>query len=222
MYADVRIKELATDTTAPTITVRNVPDGLVLLQGTPFTADYACADEQDLIDCTATAIDTGTPGRFTFKVTATRRRRQRAGRHPRLLGRRLHHRDRLGRRDGAGDARAHPRDAGVVRRLHPGRREGLHGLHDGDGRQHRRRRDADGHRSQHGQQRPARERRVRAAAAAAGRGIDRCPRRSRRGATPRPTSPSRSRSPRRSAWPTPLRTGPYSKTLTFTLSTTTP
>ena len=43
MYADVRIKELATDTTAPTITVRNVPDGLVLLQGTPFTRGLLAA-----------------------------------------------------------------------------------------------------------------------------------------------------------------------------------
>ena len=69
MYADVRIRELTTDTTAPTITVRNVPDGLVILQGTPFTADYACADEQDLVECSATPIQTAI-GRYTFRVTA--------------------------------------------------------------------------------------------------------------------------------------------------------
>jgi hypothetical protein len=70
MYADVRIKELAQDTTSPTIAIRNVPDGTILLQGSTFTADYACDDEQDLVECTATPIDTNTPGRYTFKVTA--------------------------------------------------------------------------------------------------------------------------------------------------------
>ena len=69
MYADVRIRELTTDTTAPTITVRNVPDGLMILQGTPFTADYECADEQDLVECSATPIQTAI-GRYTFRVTA--------------------------------------------------------------------------------------------------------------------------------------------------------
>jgi hypothetical protein len=69
MYAQLRIRELTTDTTAPTITIRNVPDGLVILQGTPFTADYDCADEQDLVECSATPIQT-TPGRYTFRVTA--------------------------------------------------------------------------------------------------------------------------------------------------------
>jgi hypothetical protein len=70
MYMNVRVKELAADATAPTITVRNVPDGLVLLKGTPFIADYACNDEQDLVECSATPIDVNTPGRYTFKVTA--------------------------------------------------------------------------------------------------------------------------------------------------------
>ena len=70
MYADVRIKALAPDTTAPTITVRNPRDGQTFLQGAPVTPDYACADEQDLIECVATPFSTSTPGRFTFTVTA--------------------------------------------------------------------------------------------------------------------------------------------------------
>ena len=41
----------------------------MILQGTPFTADYACADEQDLVECSATPIQTAI-GRYTFRVTA--------------------------------------------------------------------------------------------------------------------------------------------------------
>ena len=70
MYADVRIRELTTDTTAPTITVRNVPDGLCPARARRSPPDYACADEQDLVECSATAIDVATPGTFTFRVTA--------------------------------------------------------------------------------------------------------------------------------------------------------
>ena len=70
MYADVRIKALAPDTTAPTITVTNPREGQRFLQGAADTPDYACADEQDLIECVATPFSTGTPGHFTFTVTA--------------------------------------------------------------------------------------------------------------------------------------------------------
>jgi hypothetical protein len=70
MYADVRIKELAPDTTKPTVTVSNPQDGARFLQGSDVTPDYACADEQDLIECVATPLSTSTPGHFTFTVTA--------------------------------------------------------------------------------------------------------------------------------------------------------
>jgi M6 family metalloprotease-like protein len=70
MYANVRIKELAADTTAPAITIATPSEGQTFLQGSAPKADYACTDEQDLIDCVATPLDTSTPGTFTFKVTA--------------------------------------------------------------------------------------------------------------------------------------------------------
>ncbi len=44
---------------------------------------------------------------------------------------RLHRRDRDGRRHGAGDALVDARHAGDVRRVHAGRGEGVHGVHDG-------------------------------------------------------------------------------------------
>ena len=101
--------------------------------------------------------------------------------------------------------------------VHPGRRQGLHGLHDGDRDLHGGRRDAERRRPEPDQHGQAGQRHVRAAAAAAG------PRhRSRRGRPRPPTSRCRSRSSSRSAPTTPLRTGTYSKTLTFTLSTTNP
>jgi hypothetical protein len=68
MYADIKLKELAPDTTAPTITIRSFPDTIRV--GTPVTPDYDCADEQDLVECSATPIDTSTPGKYTFRVTA--------------------------------------------------------------------------------------------------------------------------------------------------------
>lgn len=68
MYADIRIKELTTDTTPPTITIRNFPE--VIRSGTPVTPDFSCADDQDLVGCTATPVETTTPGRYTFRITA--------------------------------------------------------------------------------------------------------------------------------------------------------
>ncbi|MDA0185136.1 DUF1080 domain-containing protein [Solirubrobacter phytolaccae] len=68
MYADLRIKELSADTTAPTITITGFPE--VIRAGTPVTPDYRCEDEQDLVECTATPVETTAPGRYTFRVTA--------------------------------------------------------------------------------------------------------------------------------------------------------
>ena len=143
MYADVRIRELTTDTTAPTITVRNVPDGLVILQGTPFTADYDCADEQDLVECSATPIQTAI-GRYMFRVTAKDAAGNTTVVERSLLRRRLGADERGRHRPG--DAGPHARRAGELRRVHPGRPAGLHREHHRDRRQHRGRRDADGHR----------------------------------------------------------------------------
>ncbi len=70
MYADVRIKALAPDTTKPTITLTSPTEGETFLQGSPDKAVYDCADEQDLIECVASPFSTATPGRFTFTVTA--------------------------------------------------------------------------------------------------------------------------------------------------------
>jgi M6 family metalloprotease-like protein len=70
MYADVRIKALTTDTTNPAVTLTTPRAGQVFLQGSPERPDYDCADDQDLIECVATPFSTATPGRFTFTVTA--------------------------------------------------------------------------------------------------------------------------------------------------------
>ena len=70
MYADVRIKALAPDAVAPSVTVRSPQDGQTFLQGAAVTPDYACTDDQDLIECVASPFSTATPGRFTFTVTA--------------------------------------------------------------------------------------------------------------------------------------------------------
>ena len=211
MYADVRIRELTTDTTAPTITVRNVPDGLVILQGTPFTADYACADEQDLVECSATPIARPRPA-------ATR-----SGSRPRTppatttVVERAYSVVAYTGADGSAGGTVPatlaltlgaPASFGAFM---PGRPAGLHRVHDRDRRLHRRRRDADGHRPEHHPSRPARERRVRAAAAAARRGL----------AAPGdgqdlerarpPTSPCRSPSRRRSAPVTPCAPAPTAR-----------
>lgn len=67
MYADIKLKELTADSTAPTITIRDFPS--VIRVGAAYTPDYSCADEQDLVECSATPLAT-TPGRYTFTVTA--------------------------------------------------------------------------------------------------------------------------------------------------------
>jgi hypothetical protein len=64
------------DTTPPTITVTAPADGASYPQGSTVQADYACSDDRSLATCTGdvpsgTAIDTSTPGTFSFTVTAS-------------------------------------------------------------------------------------------------------------------------------------------------------
>ena len=122
-----------------------------------------------------------------------------------------------------------------VRRVHPRSGEGLRVHRHCDGHQHRGRRDAERHRSERDRAGPAGQWRLLAGAAAAGQGHQ-------RGAASAPPT-ARSRARRASilnyAGPVsndtvtlgfkqsiaanePLRTGSYSKTITYTLSTTTP
>ncbi len=104
------------------------------------------------------------------------------------------------------------RGAGRVRRLHARRGEGVHGDHDGQRGLHRRRRRADGLRPrQAGQRHPH---------AAPSR--CRWPSRRTPGATRSPTPPSTIAFKQAIEADEPLRTGSYTKTLTFTLSTTNP
>jgi hypothetical protein len=76
MYRSVRIKELAPDTVAPTVTV-DVP--AVLPVGLPVPLSFSCADESELESCTATldgqpvasgAVLNAIPGPHTLVVTA--------------------------------------------------------------------------------------------------------------------------------------------------------
>ena len=145
-------------------------------------------------------------------------------RRPRLLRRQRRlrglrrRRARRRRRDGAGDAALTLGAAGHVRHVHAGRGEDLHGVHDGERDLDRGRRDAE--------RRPERERpatwstaRSRCRSRSAGLGVLEV----RPGTAPvvqrrRSTITFKQRIGATDA----LRTGAYSKTLTFTLSTTTP
>ena len=69
MYADVRIKELATDTTAPTITIRNVPDGM-RPAGHAVHRRLRVRRRAGPARVPATAIDTGRPAATRSRVTA--------------------------------------------------------------------------------------------------------------------------------------------------------
>ena len=80
----------------------------------------------------------------------------------------------------------------------PGVAQGLHGVDHRDGGLLGRRRDADGHGPEHHRARASGQRRVRAAAGAAGTPARRCPPRSRPTRPRSPTTSSRSRSSRRS------------------------
>jgi hypothetical protein len=67
------------DTTAPTISIGSPTDGVVFTQNQQITASYSCADEPNgsgLASCAGSvadgaAIDTSTPGTFSFTVTGT-------------------------------------------------------------------------------------------------------------------------------------------------------
>jgi hypothetical protein len=64
------------DTTPPAITVTTPSDGASYPQGSSVLADYACSDDRSLATCTGdvpagSAIDTSTPGTFSFTVTAS-------------------------------------------------------------------------------------------------------------------------------------------------------
>ena len=78
MYRSVRVRELAPDTVAPTVTVADIPAKLAL--GAPVPATFSCADESELASCVATLdgkpIAAGdplnaVPGPHTLVVTAT-------------------------------------------------------------------------------------------------------------------------------------------------------
>ena len=116
------------------------------------------------------------------------------------------------RRLRAGHAVADARRSGHVRRVRPGCRQHLHGLHHGDRDLHGRRRDPLGRRSERGPT-PASSSTVRSRC----RSPSRASASSRRGPPRPPTRSSRCSSSRRSVPTTPLRTGTYSKSLTFTL-----
>jgi hypothetical protein len=73
----VKSQTLVIDQTAPTITVSNPTEGQVFTQGQPARAAYSCADEGGaaIAECTGPVANgallaTGTPGIQTFTVTA--------------------------------------------------------------------------------------------------------------------------------------------------------
>ena len=148
MYRNVRIKELAPDTVAPTVTV-DVPARLSL--GAAVALSFSCADESELATCVATLdgkpVANGeplnaTPGPHTLVVTATDAEGHTTTRtipYDVVASAGWH-----GRCGGPGDARADPRRAGDVRRVHPRRGEDLHRADHGHDHLDRRRRDADG------------------------------------------------------------------------------
>jgi hypothetical protein len=75
----VQSKTFLIETVAPTITLNGFAEGAVFTQGRPVPVTYACADEaggSGMDTCVGTvasggSLPTGTPGTFKFKVTAT-------------------------------------------------------------------------------------------------------------------------------------------------------
>ena len=65
MYRNVRVREFAPDTVAPTITVDSPADGAQIRQGAALPLTFACADESEPGTCTATldgtAVTSGSP-----------------------------------------------------------------------------------------------------------------------------------------------------------------
>jgi hypothetical protein len=65
---------MAQDTGPPTVTVTTPAQGAVYTQGDPVTASYSCTDDVGVTECTGSvangaAISTATVGNFTFTVT---------------------------------------------------------------------------------------------------------------------------------------------------------
>ena len=167
-----------------------------------------------------------TPGSDGLKVFADRRQRHAGNaRHPRAA----HHLGRLGnqhprrrRRHRARHALAHARTGSQLRPLPARRHARLRGIHDRQRHLHRRRRDAHGGRPEHQPPRPARQRQRSSCRSPSRSPAPRSRRRSRPGPSRSPTTRSPIPFTQSIAATDALRTGTYSKTLTFTLSTTTP
>jgi hypothetical protein len=73
----VRSQTFLIDQTAPTIAIANPAEGAVFTQGRPVPVSFSCADAggAGVADCTGSTanggmLPTGTPGTFTFTVTA--------------------------------------------------------------------------------------------------------------------------------------------------------
>jgi hypothetical protein len=74
----VQSKSFLIDTVKPTVTLTGFDEGQVFTQGRAVLVNYSCADEQGgsgIESCTGngasgTLLDTGTPGTFTYTVTA--------------------------------------------------------------------------------------------------------------------------------------------------------
>ena len=165
MYRSVRIKELAPDTVAPTITV-DVPATLAL--GPPVALAFSLrrrvrARELRRHPRRQGGRERREPQRRPRPAHAGRDRDRRRGprddAHDRVCRRRPGH---LGavERHGAGHAHAHARRAADVRRLRPRRAEDLHGADHRDDHEQRRRRRAERVRPRHGGADAAEERHV--------------------------------------------------------------
>ena len=170
MYRSVRVKELAPDTVAPTITV-DVPTTLPLGAAVPLS--FSCADESELESCVAKldgqpSSNGATAQRRARPAHAGRDRDRRRGPRDdpddRVRRRRAGHR--RARRHRPRHARADARRAAELRRLHPGRAEDLHGPDHGDDHEHRGRRDAQRLRPRHRRADAPAQRRLLAGAAA--------------------------------------------------------
>jgi predicted alpha-1,2-mannosidase len=74
--AELELLSPAADTVGPTVTITTPQEGSTYLQGDVVAADYSCADsDSGLADCVGTAaagapLDTAQPGDHTFTVTA--------------------------------------------------------------------------------------------------------------------------------------------------------
>ena len=138
-------KSFLLDQTAPTVTV-NIPEGAVYTQGRPVPLTFSCADETGWLghrSCVGSTpsgsnLPTGTAGMQVLTITAT----DNVGNvtvktvNYRVLD--ATNTDGTRQRHRAGDARPDAGHAGRVRRVHAGRRQGLHRVDDGHRDLHRR------------------------------------------------------------------------------------